>query len=366
MMNLIDHRRALHRIPEISFDLPCTLAYISSVLEALPCTITSPAQSSLCAFFDFGKKDTIAFRADMDALPIAEQTGLSFSSCHAQNMHACGHDGHMAIALSLAQWAAQQKELPQNLLFIFQPAEETVGGAKLICESGVLAQYHVSAVFGLHLWPDLPLGTVATRPGGMMCRSSEVTLKVTGRSSHVAKAEEGLDALEAAAKWYMAAMEAEKALPTAEPRLLKFGHMQAGTVRNALAGTALVEGTLRAFDDETFMMLRDRLDALAKQVAAETGCTLSLTYSDGYPAVNNDPSLYEKIKAHLPISYLEEPVRITEDFSWYQKFVPGVFFFLGCSPAPALHSKNFNFDEKALQVGLNLLQTIAEGFATWN
>ena len=364
-MDVVKHRRALHQIPELAFDLPETLAYIEGVLKELPCQVFSPAKSSLCAFFNFGKEDAIAFRADMDALPIVENTGLPFSSQHPGKCHACGHDGHMAIGLGLAQWLGQQTALAQNVLLIFQPAEETIGGAKGICQSGVLAAYNVKAIFGLHLWPDLPAGKVETCPGGMMCQSAEVTLTVTGKSAHVARAEEGLDGLDAANLWYMRAMEAERTLPTDRPRLLKFGRMEAGTVRNALAATARVEGTLRAFEDETFGMLRDRLYALAREVEEQTGCRLELHMTESYPAVWNHEELAQKVLTHLPVELLAKPVRIAEDFSWYQRYVPGVFFFLGCGPCPALHSRDFNFDEKALDTGISLFKTIVEEYKEW-
>ena len=136
-MDLISDRRALHRIPELDRDLPETLGYLRSVLEPLPCLLFSPAKSALCAFFDFGQDHSLAFRADMDALPVAEETGLPFASCHLGRMHACGHDGHMAIVLELARRLARQRSLPHNVLLVFQPAEETTGGARAICETGV-------------------------------------------------------------------------------------------------------------------------------------------------------------------------------------------------------------------------------------
>lgn len=361
-MDLIAHRRRLHQIPELDFRLPETLNYIHSVLDPLPCQVFSPAPGSLCAFFDFGKDTALAFRADMDALPVTEKTGLPFSSCHPGQMHACGHDGHMAIALALAQWAAEQDTLPHNLLLVFQPAEETTGGAKMICDSGVFEAHRTKAIFGLHLWPDLPLGRIATRPGGMMCRSSEVTLAVTGRSAHVARAEMGLDALEAAARWYLGAMEAERSLPGDVPRLLKFGKMQAGTIRNVIAGSATLEGTLRAYEDEVFDALAQRLRQLCHSLEHETGCRFDLHLSEGYPAVWNPEELYEQVSRIYPLSLLEEPVRIAEDFSYYQRRLPGLFLFLGCGPAPALHREDFQFDEGALETGFRLFRRIAEAY----
>ena len=195
-----------------------------------------------------------------------------------------------------------------------------------------------------------------------MCRSSEVTLAVTGQTAHVAKAAQGRDALEAATRWYLGALDLERQLPPDEPRLLKFGLLQAGSVRNALAGSARLEGTLRAFRDPVFDRLRQALEDLARQVAAGTGCRLALTFSQGYPAVWNPPDLLARVEAVCPVSRLDRPALITEDFSWYQRTLPGLFFFLGCGPAPALHAPDFQFDERVLARGADLFTRIAEEF----
>ena len=249
-MQVIEYRRALHRIPELDRDLPETLAYLRSVLEPLGCALFSPIPGALCAFFDFGKADAIAFRSDADALPIQEQTGLPFASTHPGKMHACGHDGHMSMVLDLAVWLDSQKDLNHNVLLLFQPAEETTGGAKDLCQSGVFEQYNVTCLFGLHLWPALPAGVVASRKKEMMSRSCEVSVTITGRSSHIAKAEEGLDALAAGVEFYRRAVALEKELSPDIYRLLKFGRMESGTVRNAVSGKTVLLGSLRAFVGE--------------------------------------------------------------------------------------------------------------------
>ena len=186
-MQVIQYRRALHRIPELDRDLPETLSYLRGILSPLSCTLSSPIPGALCAFFDFGRPDAIAFRSDADALPITERTGLPFASVHPGRMHACGHDGHMAMVLDLAVWLDQQTALPHNVLLLFQPAEETTGGAKDLCQSGVLEAHKVQCVFGMHLWPELPAGVIASRKREMMSRSCEVSVTITGRSSHIAK-----------------------------------------------------------------------------------------------------------------------------------------------------------------------------------
>lgn len=360
---VIQFRRDLHRIPELDRDLPETLAYLTSVLGPLRCTLSTPIPGALCAFFDFGKADAIAFRSDADALPIQEKTGLAFASCHPGKMHACGHDAHMAMVLDLAVWLNGQQDLPHNVLLLFQPAEETTGGAKDLCQSGILEAHHVRCVFGLHLWPELPAGVIASRKRELMSRSCEVSVTVTGRSSHIAKAQEGLDALAAGVEFYRRAVALEAALPPTVYRLLKFGRMESGTVRNAVSGKTVLLGSLRAFEDDIFFSLQDGLRSIAKEVEAETGCTIDVHTNDGYPAVWNPDGLYDQVKAAgISFAELTDPVMISEDFSWYQRHLPGLFFFLGCGPSPALHADDFRFDEAILAKGAALWREIAEKF----
>lgn len=360
-MQVIEYRRALHRIPELDRDLPETLAYLRSVLEPLGCALCSPIPGALCAFFDFGKADAIAFRSDADALPIQEQTGLPFASTHPGKMHACGHDGHMSMVLDLAVWLDSQNDLKHNVLLIFQPAEETTGGAKDLCQSGVFEQYNVTCLFGLHLWPALPAGVVASRKKEMMSRSCEVSVTITGRSSHIAKAEEGLDALAAGVEFYRRAVALEQALSPEIYRLLKFGRMESGTVRNAVSGKTVLLGSLRAFQDEVFFGLQDGLRAIGRDIEKETGCTVDVHANDGYPAVWNPDELFDRVRnAGVDFEILDKPVMISEDFSWYQRHLPALFFFLGCGPAPALHADDFTFDESILTVGADFWKEIAE------
>lgn len=362
-MDLISDRRALHRIPELDRNLPETLNYLRSALEPLPCKVFSPAESALCAFFDFGRDHSLAFRADMDALPVSEATGLPFASCHPGKMHACGHDGHMAMVLDLAVWLDQQTALPHNVLLLFQPAEETTGGAKDLCQSGVLEAHKVQCVFGMHLWPELPAGVIASRKREMMSRSCEVSVTITGRSSHIAKAEEGLDALAAGVEFYRRAAALEAALPPHLFRLLKFGRMESGTVRNAVSGKTVLLGSLRAFQDEVFLDLQQGLREIGQQVQADTGCQVAVHTNDGYPAVWNPDALYDRVKdLGLPFLELEKPVMISEDFSWYQRHLPALFFFLGCGPSPALHADNFAFDESILAKGAAFWKQLAGAF----
>ena len=359
MKQIIADRRALHRIPEIVRDLPRTMAYLRQALSGLRCELYEPIPNSLCAWFDNGADTALAFRSDADALPIQETTGLDFASKIPGVMHACGHDGHMAMLLELAR-RLNDMYTDRNFLLIFQPAEETTGGAKDICDSGIFEGRNIQAVFGMHLWPDLPAGVIASRTNELMSRSCELTLDITGRPSHIAQAEKGLDALMAAAKFITRAAEIEADWPPEIFRLVRFGRMHSGQARNIISDSTHMEGTLRAFQDEVFFEILDRLKQLAKDLSVETGCEIRLTHNSGYPAIMNPAEVCEKVRASgIEYLELEKPSMITEDFSWYQRTVPGMFFFMGIGPCPALHNSNFNFDESLLETGANFFEKLA-------
>ena len=359
-MQIYADRHALHRIPELELELPKTQSYLKQTLSSLSCKVFSPLGSALCAWFDFGAEDSIAFRADMDALPITEKTGASYASTHPGVMHACGHDGHMAILLELARRLDKKRNLRHNVLLIFQPGEESPGGAKAICDTGVLEAYKVKAVFGLHLWPALEKGVVFSRRNELMARASEVTLDIYGKSAHIAKAAEGIDSLMAGAEFYTRAMEMEWQIPAGIFRLLKFGKFHSGTVRNALSAHTHLEGSLRAFQDETFEAMAQSLRDIAADVERKYGCTVNLHLADGYPAVLNPDAVYDAVRSILPVRELNEPCMTAEDFSWYQKHVPGMFFFLGLGDTPALHADTFDFDETILLKGADFFEKLAE------
>lgn len=366
---LTRYRRDLHRIPELDDDLPRTIAYVRSVLSGLSCEVLEPCKGAVCAFFDLGRAETVAIRADMDALPIDEASGAAFSSERPGRMHACGHDGHMAMALAAATWVdrvvrgaggtTKAEQLPRNVLFVFQPAEETTGGAKRVCESGVFERYRVTRIFGMHLWPDLPAGSLASRPGPLLARSSEATITFHGVSSHIAKWRDGRDALGAAARFVVGSKWLSRKLEQDEPFLLRFGHMTAGTVRNAVAEQARVEGSLRVFSDDMFARAQDEVRALAQTAADEEGCTFDLHFSEGYPPVVNDGTLFGEAAQALPeLERVPEPLLIAEDFAFYQRSLPGVFFLLGTGTGIPLHADTFNFDERVLLRGVRAYQQL--------
>ena len=361
-MQIVQDRRNLHRIPELTKDLPKTFSYLEATLSPLPCQIISLGKDGLCAFFDFGRDTAIAIRADCDALPIRENSGAEYASCHPGQMHACGHDGHMAILLELARRLSKKEDLPHNILLVFQPDEEGQGGAKDICATGIFEKYHVEAIFGLHLWPGLEAGKVFSRKNELMARSCEGDIDVYGKSAHIAKAREGIDALLAGTQLLHRAVAMEQALPSHIFRLLKFGKLESGTVRNALSAHTRIEGSLRAFQDEIFEGLQTGLREIGRDIEAEFGCRVEIAMNDGYPAVMNPERLYHRVKQAVAFSDLAEPYMTAEDFSWYQKRLPGMFFFLGIGDTPALHADNFDFDDSLLARGADFFEHLAEDF----
>lgn len=352
-------RRDLHEIPELELDLPQTMAYLTNELKHLPCQLEFPMHSAILAFFNNDCEKTFAFRSDMDALPVEEKTNVSYQSKHKGIMHACGHDGHMTILLGFAHHLATYfHTLDHNVLLIFQPGEENPGGARLLVEAGILEKYHVCCIYGMHLWPELAAGSIATRKKSMMARSSEINIDIQGKSAHAAKYQEGCDALEIACRYLCDLYEMEEKISPSEYRLLRFGVFQSGTIRNVVSDHTRLEGTIRACTDETFAYMRSQLEKIAVQYAP---ATFSFSYSEGYPALINDEKLVDQAAAVLPdLLLLKEPQLITEDFSWYLQRIPGVFFFLGTGTNIPLHNDHFDFDEHILLKGIEAFVSLSK------
>lgn len=368
------YRRDLHRIPEIGFELYKTRSYILDVLKQYDCEITEIC-GGICAFFQAGSPgsdgagctDTIALRADMDALPVPEETGTDYASVHQGCMHACGHDGHMAMLLSVAgELQHRILTLPHNVLLIFQPAEETTGGAGDISASGILQKYNAKRIYGFHLWPMLPKGTVGSRAKEFMAKSSDLEVVIHGKSAHCANAEQGIDALAIGCELVGDLYRMEQTeLPADTYRLLKFGKMQSGSVGNAISAKTVLNGSVRCYYDETGDFLFKRLYEIAEAAEKKYGCSIEFQRTDGHPAVINDEALFEEAQELLTdfnFHTFEKPFLLAEDFSCYQKVIPGLFLFLGTGTGIPLHNSRFDFEEDVLETGveiyLKLLQEI--------
>lgn len=383
--SLVKHRRNLHKIPEIGRELPETREYLISVLQELGCTMTFLCDTGICAYFDKGQQETIGFRADMDALPLEEVNKCEYRSTHQGKMHACGHDGHMSMVLTLGEYVNSIDELKYNVLLIFQPAEETLGGAEEICQSGILDKYNVTKIYGIHMWPFLEPGRISTRPNAFMPKSAEINIDIIGKAAHGTSPFKGNDALYIAADYIRRIYEKHAAVPGAIPRfpegisnlprseetepeertLIHIGKMDSGYARNVVSDHTHLLGTVRAYNEDNFRMVISILKDTLKEIEGEYHCNTEFSNSDGYPPVVNDPKLYAEIKPlleSLPGGYeeMELPLMISEDFSFFGLYRPAIFFVLGTGTGIPLHSTNFDFDESVLFEGFRLYTRLLE------
>jgi hippurate hydrolase len=367
---IITDRRALHRIPEDSLEEVKTSAYIEEQLKEMGYKPQRILETGVYVFIpgSAGNK-TYAFRADMDALPLTEKSDIDYVSQHPGYMHACGHDGHMAILLGLAR-ALKEKTIKENILLIFQPAEENIGGAKLICDAGLLRQYQVNAIFGLHLFPTVPEGVIAYKAGAIMATNAEVNVDVIGQTGHGAMPHTAKDSLVVAAEVLLAYQSiVSRSINPFDTAVVSFGRMEGGTIRNVVAGSARLEGTLRAFSMENLELLMERIQSINTGLAQAHQVKIKTEFNFCYPPVLNDEALTEKVHQAFA-SFKTQPAQPSagaEDFSFYMQEVPGFFFHLGTRneetglTAP-LHNNKFNFNEEVLGVGVNAFLSIAKEF----
>ncbi len=366
---IIDIRRQLHRIPEPGLQEHETTEYIYGILTGLGIAAEiGPGGTGVTAFLKgMPGAATVAFRADIDALSVEEQTGLEYCSGKKGYMHACGHDGHTAILLGLAKLLKNcEKELINNVLLIFQPAEEGPGGAETIVNAGVLEKYNVDCIFGLHIFPDIEEGKIGCRPGAIMAQTGEFDLFIKGRSCHGAMPHKGNDALVAASNIIMSLNTiVSRYVDPIEPAVVTAGKMVCGERRNVIAESAVIEGTMRAFNEGTYNILRNRVIKMVDSVCEAYGCEGAWEIRDMYPAVHNDKGLFELLCecADKEDLFLMEPQTIAEDFSYYQKRVPGLYFMLGSRNSEKghihpLHSNKFDFNEEILILGLQMFYNL--------
>lgn len=362
------HRRALHRIPEVGECEYKTQAYILEHLRGLaPDDLRVFADTGVRAVFKGnGEGRVVAFRADIDALPVKEETGCEYASCHEGVMHACGHDGHMANLLTFASWlCVHRNALKDDVVLLFQPAEETVGGADRMVREGALETPHVDAIYGMHLMPDIPAGKIAACAGPMMAQTCEMDFVIHGEAAHGATPHLGKDAIAAMAHLItLFQTTIARSVDPCQQALLTIGKVEAGKQRNILASRAQMEGIVRTFSNRVYEGLEERIREDLLGVEAAFGVRTEFIKRVYYPCVDNDTAEFERVKAQLGDRFIQAKPRLTaEDFSFYQLSVPGVFVFCGCMDEThnsPLHASTFDFDEEALLPGLALFAGLVE------
>lgn len=362
------HRRALHRIPEIGEAEHKTHAYLMQALSQLaPDDLRVFAGTGVRAVFrGNGRGRVVAFRADIDALPVREQTGCSYASMHEGFMHACGHDGHMANLLTFGKWLHDHRaKLIDDVVLLFQPAEETVGGAKRMIDEGALEDPHVDVIYGMHMMPDVPLGKIACCAGPIMAQTCEMDFVVHGKSAHGATPHLGTDAITAMGHLLtLFQTTVARSVDPCRQALLTIGKVRAGEQRNILADRAEMQGIVRTFSNKVYAELEARICDDLKGIEAAFGVRTEFIKHVFYPCVENDEAEFERVKAILGDRFLPaKPRMIAEDFSHYQLSVPGVFVFCGCmdeTHTAPLHAAAFDFDECALLPGLALFARLVD------
>lgn len=367
-------RRNLHKIPELGLKEYKTSAYIREKLTSFGITeLETWLETGVVAVIrGKGKGQAVAFRADMDALPVTEQTGCDFTSEHVGCMHACGHDGHVTVLLGFAKYLQEHKdELENDVVLIFQPAEEGPGGAQLLVDAGLFEKHPVRCIIGCHIFPQVPQGKVACRKGAMMARNGEVDVHIYGESAHGAQPQLGHDAVLAAGAVITGLHTIlSRNVSPLDSGVLTFGAIHGGEACNIIAKEVKLEGTMRAFSDEAYETMTKRVQEVASGIAAGYGCKGEAVFRHMYRVVDNDPKLVELLQEVAGDNYEETPpYMLAEDFSLYLQKVPGMFFFLGSGNAEkgythSLHSAQFQFDEEILALGVEtyakLLKKLAD------
>lgn len=366
----IDMRRELHRIPETAFCEQKTSAFVSECLTRLGLKVeTGIAKTGVVGLLELGKGGkTLMIRADMDALPVQEKTGLPFASIHEGVMHACGHDAHMAMALGAASiLSGIRGELKGNIKFVFQPAEEGPGGAKPMIEAGVLENPKVDFVTGCHLH-DGAEGTVGVRPGCVLAANDRFELKIIGKGGHGAMPHLCVDPIDVGVQVINSLQRmASRQINPLNPVVLTIGRFHAGTAFNIIPGEAEMSGTTRAFDRGIWDSWRVRMERIIKGVCEAMGAGYEFNFFRGYPPTVNHEVLVEIVRrvASQVVGernvFEPEPIMAGDDMAYFLEKVPGFFFFLGVNrenSAP-LHNSRFDFSEEVLPTGVEMYSRLA-------
>jgi amidohydrolase len=376
----IDLRRRLHRQPEIGLHLPRTQATVLQAFADLPIEVTPGKSTSSVVGVLRGARPgpTYLLRADMDALPVQEDTGLPFASEIPGAMHACGHDTHVAMLLGAARLLAERRdEIAGQVVFMVQPGEEGFHGARFMLEEGLLdvvPEAPVSGAFALHITSTFPSGTMNVRPGPMMAAADQWRMVVHGRGGHASEPHAAADPIPVAAEIVLALQSmVTRRVDVFDPAVVTVAHIAAGATNNVIPDTAFLEGTIRTLSAERRADVLRAVERVATHVAAAHDMTLEFQHDEGYPVTVNDAGVAAQVLENAvallgdrAASLMPAPLMGAEDFSYVLQRVPGALAFLGACPpglapetAPANHSNLVVFDEEPLPTGAALYARMA-------
>jgi amidohydrolase len=374
---LVELRRHFHQYPETSYEERRTAQAIAGRLREIGLEVTEDiADTGVVGLLHGGATAggdepdrTLMIRADIDALPVTEETGLDYASRIPGKMHACGHDGHIAIALITAEvLAGYQDRLRGNVKFVFQPAEERIGGAARMIEAGVMRSPDVSAVIGLHLWSLIPVGDVAVQAGPFFASADEVHVRIRGRGGHGAMPHVNVDPIVAAAQFIMATQTLiSREVSPFHPAVVTFGSIHGGTAFNVIADEVELRGTVRTYDPLDREHLLRRLDEISGATSRSLRAQSDYEVVHGCQACVNDPKITELVRRaaaatvgsrHIPTS--DQRQSVSDDMALFLVAAPGCYFLVGAGNADKditapHHSSHFQIDEEALPIGVEVM-----------
>ncbi|WP_396954650.1 N-acetyldiaminopimelate deacetylase [Neobacillus sp. YIM B06451] len=363
MNSFIRIRRDLHRIPELGFQEYKTQEYLLNFLAGLPqdrLTVRKWNTGLFVKIHGLNPKKIIGYRADMDGLPITEDTGYPFSSIHPGNMHACGHDLHMSIALGVAEFFANNP-IEDDLLFIFQPAEEGPGGAEPMLKSDIMQEWKPDMIIALHIAPEYPVGTVALKEGLLFANTSELFIDLTGKGGHAAFPHKANDMVVAACNLVSQFQTiVSRNVDPLDSAVITIGKITGGTVQNVIAERARLEGTIRTLSPESMKTVKRRIEALVQGIESGFECEAAIDYGSMYHQVFNHPGLTLEFFEFASAMDGVEAVRCREamtgeDFGYMLKEIPGFMFWLGVNSPNGLHHSRLMPDEAAIPLAIRLL-----------
>jgi amidohydrolase len=378
-------RRTLHRWPEVGNELPITQEHVLAAIEPLPLDVTvHESTSGVAALLTGGKPGpTVLLRGDMDALPLAEDTGLEFSSSHENQMHACGHDTHTAMLVGAARLLAERADdLAGRVLFMFQPGEEGEHGARFMLDEGLLdvpplgdgSPSPVTGAFALHITSMLPSGWLTCRGGPTMASADTLLITITGKGGHASEPFRAVDPIPVACEIVQALQTmVTRTIDVFDPCVVTVGRISAGTTDNIIPESAHIEGTIRAVSEATRVRVHGNISRVAEGIAAAHGVTATVEIDPGYPVTVNDGrfagnalSLAQLVAGTENVVELPHPIMGAEDFSYVLERVPGSMMFLGGTPpgvdpatAAPNHSNHVIFDEQAMATGIAMYAAVA-------
>ncbi|MGF2384731.1 N-acetyldiaminopimelate deacetylase [Lentilactobacillus otakiensis] len=370
---LIGIRRHLHEYPELAMHETTTHEYLLKTIQSfnqqyIEIKEIPKLPTALLVYVNGSNpKRTIGYRTDIDALPVTEQTGLPFSSKNPGVMHACGHDIHMTVALGVLNWFTEHQPT-DNLIFFFQPAEESENGGKVAYELGVFqGKWRPDEFYGLHDNPDLPAGAIGCRMGTLFAGTTEVNVDLIGKSGHAAYPQNANDMVVAAAEFIGQVQTiVSRSVNPIEGGVITFGKLDAGTIRNVIAGQARIEGTIRGLTQKMIEHIVDRLKMVANGIATSYGAEVDIHFNQGgyLPVENNDEltkRFIEFAKQDPETDFVEtEPAMTGEDFGYLLSKIPGTMFWLGVDDDSQLHSATLNPKESSIPKGVKSITRFLE------